>query len=118
VTVALLARDLMIASRIAAAAERADVSFTQVDDPADLPPPTLVQLLLVDWGDRAADWGERISSWCADAPDSARPRILLFGPHVDLAAHAAAKHQGLGPMRARSKLVADLDSLLRNSSSL
>lgn len=112
-TVVLLARDLMFASRIAAAADRADVSFTRVDDPADLPPPNLVRLLLVDWGDRAADWGERISSWCARAPDSARPRILLFGPHVDLAAHAAAKRQGLGPMRARSKLVADLHSLLR-----
>lgn len=111
-TVALLARDLMIASRIAVAAERAGVSFTRVGDPGDLPPPTQVRLLLVDWGDRAADWGERISAWCADAPESARPRILLFGPHVDLEAHAAAKRQGLGPMQARSKLVADLASLL------
>lgn len=114
-TVALLARDLLIASRIAAAAERADVSFTRVDDPADLPPPAQVRLLLVDWGDRAADWGDRISSWCADAPESARPRILLFGPHVDLEAHAAARLAGVGPMRARSKLLADLDSLIRNS---
>jgi hypothetical protein len=115
VTVALLARDLLIASRIAAAAERADVSFTRVDDPADLPPPAQVRLLLVDWGDRATDWGDRISSWCAGAPESARPRILLFGPHVDLEAHAAARLAGVGPMRARSKLLADLDSLIRNS---
>jgi hypothetical protein len=113
VTVALLARDLLIASRIVAAAERADVSLTRVDDPADLPPATRVRLLLVDWGDRAPDWGERISAWCADAPESARPRILLFGPHVDLDAHAAARSAGLGPMRARSNLVANLESLLR-----
>lgn len=114
-TVALLARDLLIASRIAAAAERAHVSFTRVDDPKDLPSPTHVRLLLVDWGDRAPDWGERILGWCADAPESARPRILLFGPHVDLDAHAAARSAGLGPMRARSKLVADLDSLFADS---
>jgi hypothetical protein len=111
VTVALLGRDLIIASRIAAAAERAEVTFAHVDDPADLPPPAGVRLLLVDWGDRAADWGERISAWCAGAPDSARPRVLLFGPHVDLEAHAAARSAGLGPMRARSKLVADLPTL-------
>lgn len=112
-SVALLAHDLIIASRIAAAAERAGVSFTRVDDPADLPPPTQVRLLLVDWGDRAADWSERISAWCADAPEWGRPAVLLFGPHTDLGAHADARAAGLGPMRARSKLVADLPTLFR-----
>ena len=111
-TVALLGRDLIIASRISAAAERVEVPFTRVGDPADLPAPARVRLLLVDWGDRAPDWGERISAWCAQAPESARPRILLFGPHVDLEAHAAARSAGLGPMLARSKLIADLPTLL------
>ena len=109
--VALLAHDLIIASRVAAAAERAGASLTRVDDPADLPPPTQVRLLLVDWGDRAPGWSERISAWCAGAPEAARPRILLFGPHTDLKAHAEARAGGLGPMRARSKLVADLSTL-------
>ena len=112
-TVALLGRDLLIGSRIAAAAERAGVSLTRVDDPTALPPPSHVRLLLVDWGDRAADWGERIAAWCAAAPESAMPRVLLFGPHVDLVAHDAARAAGLGPMLARSRLVADLDSLVR-----
>ena len=112
-TVALLGRDLLIGSRIAAAAERAGVPLTRVDDPATLPSPSRVRLLLVDWGDRSADWGERIVAWCADAPESARPRVLLFGPHMDLAAHDAARAAGLGPMLARSRLVADLDSLVR-----
>jgi hypothetical protein len=112
VTVALLARDLMIASRIAAAAERAGVPFTRVDDPSALPPAGTVDLLFVDWGDRASDWGAGISNWCANAPESARPRVILFGPHVDLEAHAAARAAGLGPMLARSKLVADLPTLL------
>lgn len=110
-TVALIGRDLIIASRIAAAAERAGIGLIRVSDPEDLPPSGEIRLLLVDWGDRAADWGERISSWCAGAPESARPRVLLFGPHVDLGAHAAARAAGLGPMRARSKLVADLPKL-------
>ncbi|MEO8251430.1 MAG: hypothetical protein ABI578_03040, partial [Chloroflexota bacterium] len=70
--VVLLARDLMIASRVAAAADRADVSLTRVDDPAHLPAVAQVRLLLVDWGDRAPDWGDRIQGWCAGAPESAR----------------------------------------------
>lgn len=111
-TVALLARDLMIASRVAAAAERSGEPFARFDGPADLPPPSQVRLLLVDWGERAPDWGERIIAWCAAASEPARPRIVLFGPHVDLAAHAAARSAGLGPMLARSKLVADLPALL------
>lgn len=111
-SVALLARDLIIASRIAAAAEQAGVALTRIDDPADLPPAGGVRLLLVDWGDRDSHWGDRLTTWCAGAPETARPRVLLFGPHVDLAAHAAAREAGLGPMLARSKLVADLPSLL------
>jgi hypothetical protein len=113
VTVALLARDLIIASRVAAAAERAGEPFVRGDDPAALPPAAEVRLLLVDWGERAPDWGERIVAWCAGAPEPTRPRVLLFGPHVDLAAHAAARAAGLGPMLARSKLVANLPALLR-----
>jgi hypothetical protein len=112
VTVALLGRNLMIASRIAAAAERAGVPFTRVDDPAALPPAGLLGLLLVDWDDRTADWGPQIAEWCASAPESARPRVLLFGPHVDLEAHAAARSAGLAPMMARSKLISDLPALL------
>lgn len=111
-TVVLLARDLIIASRIALAAERAGVPFSRLGDPADLPPAAGVRLLLVDWADRAPDWGDRIAAWCAYAPESARPRILLFGPHADLEAHAAARAAALGPMRARSKLVADLPVLM------
>ena len=40
--------------------------------------------------------------------------IILFGPHTDLDAHAAAREAGLGPMRARSALVAGLpDDVMR-----
>jgi hypothetical protein len=110
VKVVLLGRDLIIASRILEAGARAGADVLRVDDPADLPAPGEVRLLLVDWGDRRPDWGEQIRKWRA-AASAAQPKVLLFGPHVDLAAHAAAKASGLGPMRARSRLVADLASL-------
>lgn len=116
-TVALLARDLMIASRIAVAAAHAQVSLVQMADPSDLPPATATTLLLVDWSARDADWGDQITAWCAGVPESGRPRIVLFGPHVDLEAHAAARASRLGPMWARSRLVAELPSLLRRSAS-
>lgn len=111
-TVILLGRDLMMASRVLEAATRAGVDARRVDGPADLPPPNAVRLLVVDWGDRDADWGDQIATWIAAAPEPARPRVLLVGPHVDLAAHAAAKAAGLGPMRARSALVRDIGRLL------
>ena len=108
---ALLARDLIIASRIAAAAERAGVPIIRVDNPADLPPAADVRLLLVDWGDRDPHWAALLAKWCAGAPETAQPRVLLFGPHVDLEAHAAARAAGLGPMVARSRLIAVLPNL-------
>ena len=108
--VVLLGRDLIIASRIFEAGARAGAEVQRVDDPANLPAPDEVRLLLVDWGDRGPDWGEQISKWRA-AASTARPKVLLFGPHVDLSAHAAARASGLGPMRARSWLVADIASL-------
>ncbi|MGH3111978.1 MAG: hypothetical protein ACRDOP_00755, partial [Gaiellaceae bacterium] len=105
-TIVLLGRDLIVASRIMPAAARAGATLLRIDDPTDLPPPGEVSVLLVDWGGRGPDWGERISSWRAGAPSTVR--LLLFGPHTDLAAHADARASGLGPMRARSRLPEDL----------
>ena len=111
----LLARDLMIASRVEVAANQAGVPLVRVGDLADLPPAIGVRLLLVDWGDRKPDWGARIGAWRDGVAGSARPSVILFGPHVDLAAHAAARAAGLGPMLARSKLAADLPALIGRS---
>jgi hypothetical protein len=111
VTVVLLARDLMIATRIADAGARAGVDVRRFDDPTDLPPADEVRLLLVDWGDRRPGWSEALVRWYADAPERAQPRVLLFGSHADLAAHAEARAAGFGPMRARSKLLAELATL-------
>ena len=110
--VALLARDLIITSRISEAAARGGAELHRFVDPEQLPPPSEVDLLLVDWGDRRPDWAKRLTFWESAAPPDAMPRIILFGPHVDFEAHAAARATGLGPMWARSKLLADLPSLL------
>jgi hypothetical protein len=112
VTVALVGRDLILGSRIADAAARADHKFVRVDDPAGLPPSSSVQLVLVNWAERRPAWGDALARWCAGAPQSEGPRLVLFGPHTDLVAHADARAAGLGPMWARSKLVAELPSLL------
>jgi hypothetical protein len=112
VTVVLVGRDLLIGSRIADAATRAGRDFLRADDPAGLPAAPSVQLVLVDWAERRPDWAEQLSAWCASARQSAPPRLVLFGPHTDLVAHADARAAGLGPMWARSKLVAELPSLL------
>lgn len=110
-TVALVARDLMMATRVADAAARAGVELHRFDDPSQLPPAADVTLVLVAWDERRPDWGKRLLAW-STAPESATPRVVLFGPHTDLAAHAAARSAGLGPMWARSKLVAELETLL------
>lgn len=109
--VAVLARDLMIATRIADAGARAGADVHRFDQPVDLPTAAHVDLLLVDWSERSPDWGERLIAWYESAQEDRRPRLVLFGPHTDLAAHAAARAAGLGPMWARSKLFAELPSL-------
>jgi hypothetical protein len=111
VTVVLIGRDLLFGSRIADAAARAGREFMRVDDPAALPAPASVRLVLIDWAERRPEWGQHLATWCASAPPSERPRLVLFGPHTDLAAHADARSSGLGPMLARSKLVAALPHL-------
>ena len=111
-TVAVVARDLMIAARIADAGARAGVDVQRFDDPDQLPPVADVALVLVAWDERRPDWGERLAAWQAGQSGSDPPRMILFGPHVDLEAHAAAQAAGLGPMWARSKLLSTLPILV------
>jgi hypothetical protein len=109
VNAVLLGRDLLLGSRIAAAAERSGVTFSRCEMLEALPPPADVDLLLVDWADRQPAWGSRIVDWRGEV--AAPPRVVLFGPHADLDAHAAARAAGLGPMWARSRLVSSLETL-------
>ena len=94
--------DLMLYSRIDAAASSAGASLVRVSSPSELPDD--LDLVLVDWSARGPNWADALS-----APDA---RVILFGRHTDLEAHAAARAAGLGPMWARSKLVTELPSLM------
>jgi hypothetical protein len=101
--VAAVVTDLMLYSRIESAARVAGVELARVDTPHDIPPGP--DLVLVDWSSRDPDWAEALTSLGG-------ARVILFGPHVDLDAHAAARDAGLGPMMARSKLLSTLAELM------
>jgi hypothetical protein len=112
VRVAAVISDLMLFSRIDAAVTTAGASLVRVDEPAALPPAGAIDLVLVDWSARQAEWGTALREW-ADRASEGPGRLILFGRHTDLAAHADARAHGLGPMWARSKLVAELPSIVR-----
>ena len=95
--------DLMLYSRIESAATAAGASLLRRDSPADLPDD--LDLLLVDWSGRRPEWIKPLRAMTGS-------RVVLFGPHTDLEAHAAARAAGLAPMWARSKVIAELPSLL------
>jgi hypothetical protein len=94
--------DLMLFSRIDAAAAAAGASLVRASTPADLPPD--LDIVLVDWSGRDPSWGGALRASTA--------RVILFGRHTDLEAHADARTAGLGPMWARSRLIAQLPALM------
>jgi nucleoside-diphosphate-sugar epimerase len=110
--VAIVARDLIIATRIAEAAAAAGHDVVRVDSPDNLPPAERVSVAFVSWDEREPDWGHELASW-ATSPGSNGPRLVVFGPHTDLVAHAEARSAGIGTVMARSKLVASLSELVR-----
>ena len=101
--VAAVVSDLMLFSRIESAVRAAGAELTRVDSPSDIPPDA--EVVLVDWSARQPDWAGALRRLSG-------PRLVLFGPHTDLEAHAAARDAGLGPMWARSRLLSGLASLL------
>ncbi len=105
---AALTSDLMLFSRIEAAAAGARVPLTWLRSPVELPPAADLDLLLVDWSERAPSWTGQLVAWRGDGG----ARLILFGPHTDLEAHAAARAAGLGPMWARSRLFRELPRIL------
>ena len=109
-----IVNDLILFSRIDAAAAAGNARLTRLDNLFELPPATHVDLLLVDWSSRAPEWGGEIATWRSGAA----VRVIAFGRHTDLDAHAAARSSGIGPMWARSKLVAELPGLLRTAGRL
>jgi hypothetical protein len=109
--VAIVGRDLIIATRIGEAAVAAGHEVVRVDSPDCLPPAADVSVAFIAWDERHPDWGGALIRWASSA-GSVGPRLVVFGPHTDLAAHAEARSAGIGPMMARSKLVQSLPELL------
>jgi hypothetical protein len=112
VRVAAVISDLMLFSRIDAVVAATGGSLLRVDDPADLPTAESLDVVLVDWSARQPHWASLLTAW---RHTGRRPRLILFGRHTDLEAHAAARAAGLGPMWARSKLVTELPRLVHGS---
>jgi len=110
--VAAVISDLMLFSRIESAAAAANASLMRLDSPGGLMG-SHIDLAMVDWSAREPGWADDLAAWSAGAPDA---RLILFGRHTDLEAHADARAAGLGPMWARSKLLAALASLVADSS--
>jgi hypothetical protein len=102
--VAAVLTDLLLYSRIESTARAAGTELLRVDEPFELPAD--VDLVLVDWSARRDGWAEALR----DRPT----RVILFGPHTDLEAHATARAAGLSPMWARSKLANELPRLMAN----
>jgi hypothetical protein len=101
--VAAVLSDLMLFSRIESAARVAGAELARVDSPSDVPADA--ELVLVDWSARQPGWADALRAFHG-------PRVILFGPHTDLEAHAAAREAGFGPMWARSKLLSSLAEVL------
>jgi hypothetical protein len=110
--VAALVPDLITASKIESAVHATRGTFVRCDTVGELPNPGTIDLLVVDWGSRKDDWAADIVTWRGSTVGTP-PRIVVFGPHTDLEAHAAARVSGLGPMRARSAVFTDVASWLR-----
>ena len=98
--------DLMLFSRIDSVASTAGASLVRADSPADLPAD--LDLVLVDWSARRADWTDALKPW----RDRADTTVIVFGPHTDLEAHAAARAARLGPMWGRRRLLSKLSDIL------
>ena len=109
--VGVLSRDLMLASRIVGQASANGHAAWKVDRIADLPPASTVDLLLVNWAERDVDWGSALDVW-RSVGSQGGPRVIVYGPHTDLTAHAEARSAGLGPMWANSRIVSELPRLL------
>ena len=100
--------DLMLFSRIESAATVAGADLSRLDTPTQLGSAGAMDLVLVDWSARRPDWADALG----DLRDRTDTRLILFGQHTDLEAHAAARAAGLGSMWARSKLIAGLPAIL------
>src|SRR5438552_11199 len=76
-SVVAMSRDLLFATRILSAADLHRIPCQRIDEPADLPSPDDVDLVVVDWTARGAAWGRDLVRWRDSVPVAERPRVVL-----------------------------------------
>ena len=60
-----IVEDLILFSRVDAAAAAGNARLTRLDSPSELPPANDVDILLVDWSARGPEWADAIAEWRA-----------------------------------------------------
>jgi hypothetical protein len=107
----LLADDLMWISRVTGTAHDLDLSVVPVrtvEKLAEVVATNRPRCVIVDLGTAAP----AAVAAALDATGTARPRLVGFGSHVDVATLAAARQHGFDPVLPRSKMAEGLSTWL------
>ena len=107
-TLLILCRDLLLGSRITAAAQSAGVPFKVVRDAAKLPG-QVGERLIVDLNQEGAV--DAAAAWKATTSGA---DVIGFVSHVDAATIQRARNAGLDQVLSRSRFVEALDQLVRH----
>jgi len=111
-TVALVTDDLLAASRVEGAAQRAGVVLKTYSDAASVVArcrDQRVDWLIVDLAARSGDAAMIIEQFNSAGAD--RPTIIAFGPHVHEKLLAAAADAGCEQVTSRGQFFAQLDAM-------
>jgi len=111
-TVIVVSRDLLFASRVAAIALRADVAAERIDDLAEV----VVEpgdIVVLEWDNRTPQWAGVLRAWASKAErDGPGPEVIAAVSHQDRVGIREAKAAGVRRVVARSGLPATLQSVL------
>ena len=106
-TVVFLSGDLMFASRIKAAAERAGVAF-RLSGSLPQTETDAIGYVILDLSTRSALTPEIVSQCAQLCPDA---KLIAYGPHVQTGRLAAAKEAGIPVVMTRGQFDAKLATL-------
>ncbi|MGA2411600.1 MAG: hypothetical protein ABSG46_14590 [Candidatus Binataceae bacterium] len=113
-TILALVRDLLLRSRIEAAAEAAgiEVAFAATFDRVRAHSPSPITLVFADLSDASFPAETTARELSAAFPNA---RLIGFASHIDLKPLAAARNAGFAMTLSRSEFVARLPEFLRSS---
>uniref|UniRef100_A0A7C4QNX0 Response regulator n=1 Tax=Schlesneria paludicola TaxID=360056 RepID=A0A7C4QNX0_9PLAN len=111
--IVLISRDLFFASKVMGTAQQLGLIATTVDSAAKLREQLAahdVTGVILDLHGGVAPPEVRAA---VESVENVRARLVAFGPHVDTAALAAARHAGFDDVLPRSRFASTLPELLR-----